>query len=329
MANLLRAARALPPVPGVYLMKDAYGNILYVGKAKSLPQRISSYFVKNPQHSGKIQQLVQRIDHFDVLTVESEFDALWLECQKIHQYRPPYNQLMNHFEEYSYFHFANNQFKIVDSWQDSGLTLGPFYKKSKMQDFLAVVQSVYRLQGPLQYAAGIITPYTKETTALERKAEYQARLAEILDLLSGENQLLLQRIDDKVAFFATRNAYEQAQVWWEKREIAQRFLRRNKQILATQQDQYFIGILPLDCGTKYYLYYKGEILASTTYLRQVPLPQAVKKLMGKVTQKQLLTVKEKLRLTKMDVDRFPIFFNYLQRHGEVVAWPTEKAVATK
>ena len=81
----------LPKSPGIYKMKNTHGDIIYVGKAKNLKQRVNSYFIQNRQHSRKVLEMIRWIDDFDYETVDTEFDALLLECHLIHQIRPRYN----------------------------------------------------------------------------------------------------------------------------------------------------------------------------------------------------------------------------------------------
>ena len=85
---------ALPEQPGVYIMKNAAGDIIYIGKAKKLKNRVSQYFGSNTNHSEKVRQMVAHVDRFDYIVVGSEFEALVLECSLIKQHNPKYNILL-------------------------------------------------------------------------------------------------------------------------------------------------------------------------------------------------------------------------------------------
>lgn len=324
LKELLRKAHELPEVPGVYLMKNKEEVILYVGKSKNLKQRVTTYFQKGSQHSQKIQRLVKNIHHFEFIQVKSEFSALLLECQLIHRYRPPYNQQMNHYEAYGYFSFdeKNGLPKVSVTWQDQGICLGPYYKTSKMKDFLAIANSLYRLTGPLTFAQGYFFDFTKETTPLEKQLDLKKRLAEFQAVLQGNSQQMLRRLDDKVSFFSQRQDFSQAEIWWEKRQMAQAFLRRNRFLLLANQNQLFLGKLPLENGEiSYFLYGKGEVLGEITYKRTPTDSQAFNRLTKKVPTSKWQELRVKPYLTKEDADLFPIFFNYLHRYGEVIGFP--------
>ena len=92
--ELLDKANDLPLAPGVYLMMDKTGEVIYVGKAKKLKNRVSQYFQENSSHNAKTRRMVSQVDHFDTIFVSTEFEALILENSLIKQRMPRYiNQL--------------------------------------------------------------------------------------------------------------------------------------------------------------------------------------------------------------------------------------------
>ena len=102
LTELRKQAMALPQEPGVYLMKDADGHIIYIGKAKKLKNRVSQYFGSDQNHTEKVRQMVSRVDRFDYIVVGSEFEALVLECALIKQHTPKYNILLKDDKGYHY-----------------------------------------------------------------------------------------------------------------------------------------------------------------------------------------------------------------------------------
>ena len=92
--ELREKANDLPLQPGVYLMMDKTGKVIYVGKAKKLKNRVSQYFQDSAAHSVKTRQMVSQVDHFDTIFVTSEFEALVLENSLIKRHQPRYNILL-------------------------------------------------------------------------------------------------------------------------------------------------------------------------------------------------------------------------------------------
>ena len=93
---------ALPTTPGVYIMKDKNKKIIYIGKAKALKNRVSSYFGSHTNHTLKVIRMVEHADDFDYILCDSEFEALVLECSLIKQHQPKYNILLKDDKGYNY-----------------------------------------------------------------------------------------------------------------------------------------------------------------------------------------------------------------------------------
>ncbi|MBQ1536920.1 MAG: GIY-YIG nuclease family protein, partial [Ruminococcus sp.] len=96
--------------PGCYLMKDAGGTIIYVGKAKNLKNRVTSYFRKGQDHLPKVWKMVSLVNDYDFIVTDSEFEALVLECSLIKQYSPKYNILLKDDKGYSYIRVSDEEY---------------------------------------------------------------------------------------------------------------------------------------------------------------------------------------------------------------------------
>ena len=102
MFNIEEELKKLPLSPGVYMHKDSLGNVIYVGKAIKLRNRVSQYFHKNSQHTPKVLAMVENIAEFDYITCATEMEALILECNLIKKYMPKYNILLKDGKTYPY-----------------------------------------------------------------------------------------------------------------------------------------------------------------------------------------------------------------------------------
>lgn len=312
----------LPKTPGIYKMKNTNGDIIYVGKAKNLKQRVSSYFIQNKQHSRKVLEMIRWIEDFDYEIVDTEFDALLLECHLIHQIRPRYNRMMNYYEGYGFFQLNDKApyLKVLSEWSADGLVIGPFFKQSKIQELKEIINSTYRLDGPLKYVEGIVKKYDEITP----EAEFDMRIQEIKETLLGQSTALLTRIDQRVQAASERHDFEASAQWWNNYLTVQRFLRRNKQLIQIMQNQTFVGILPENDSYYCYLYAKGELLNRVVYQRKPTFQQAKKRLEKEISAKTWQRLEDKSRLDKADVDLFPIFFNYLNQHGQVLGFESQE-----
>ena len=127
----LRAkAMKLPLSPGVYIMKNKQDEIIYIGKAKALKNRVSQYFGSDKHHQEKVRKMVMNVDHFDYILCGSEFEALVLECSLIKQHKPKYNILLKDDKGYSYIRISNDEWRKVSFTMqkndDGAEYLGPY-----------------------------------------------------------------------------------------------------------------------------------------------------------------------------------------------------------
>ena len=99
--------------PGVYLMKDQKSEIIYIGKAKNLKNRVTSYFRESADHTPKVASMVEHVYDYDFIVTDSEYEALVLECSLIKQHQPKYNILLKDDKGYTYLCFSEKQINII------------------------------------------------------------------------------------------------------------------------------------------------------------------------------------------------------------------------
>lgn len=131
LKELRAKSMQLPLSPGVYIMKNKDGEIIYIGKAKALRNRVSQYFGSQNNHSVKVRRMVENVDDFDYILVGSEFEALVLECSLIKQHRPKYNILLKDDKGYAYIRLDKKngwpEFTVEKQKADDGAVYyGPF-----------------------------------------------------------------------------------------------------------------------------------------------------------------------------------------------------------
>lgn len=128
--ELNQKALKLPLLPGVYIMKNSAGKIIYIGKAKKLKNRVSQYFTGIDRHPVKVYKMVMQVADFDYIVCDSEFEALILECSMIKQHQPKYNILLKDDKGYSYIRITKGDWpriQAVRARDDDGATyLGPY-----------------------------------------------------------------------------------------------------------------------------------------------------------------------------------------------------------
>ena len=150
LETLKQKATALPLSPGVYLMMDREGTVIYVGKAKKLRNRVSQYFHDTASHSPKTRLMVSKIERFEVIVAASEFEALVLECSLIKRHMPKYNILLKDDKGYPYLRLdmreAYPQITMVNKISDDGAGYyGPYGSRGVTAEIMAAINTTLRL----------------------------------------------------------------------------------------------------------------------------------------------------------------------------------------
>ncbi len=135
--------------PGCYIMKDASSKIIYIGKAKNLKNRVTSYFRKGQDHLPKVWKMVSHVNDYDFIVTDSEFEALVLECSLIKQYSPKYNILLKDDKGYSYIRITNEPFprlqSVLQKYDDNAEYIGPYTSSYAVKQAVIEANKVFML----------------------------------------------------------------------------------------------------------------------------------------------------------------------------------------
>ncbi len=147
--ELKQEAKSLPLLPGVYLMRDKDGYIIYVGKSKHLRNRVSSYFGSLKNVKNKVKRMVANVDHFTFELTDTELEALLLECSLIKKYKPIYNRLLKNDKKYRYIKVdMDNKLGTVHGVYnkgDNGMYFGPYDQNSDLLLAVEALREYYKV----------------------------------------------------------------------------------------------------------------------------------------------------------------------------------------
>ena len=223
--ELREKASQLPLAPGVYLMMDKLGKVIYVGKAKKLKNRVSQYFQDSAAHSIKTRNMVAQIDKFDTIFVTSEFEALVLENSLIKRHMPHYNILLKDDKGYPFVRLSKEEyprFSLVNKLANDGAKyFGPFGGRAETRQALDAVCVALRLptcsrqfprdigvQRPcLNFHMGRCDGFCRAEMPAE---EYRRRIAQAVQLLEGRSRQLLRDMTAEMEAEAEALRFEQA-----------------------------------------------------------------------------------------------------------------------
>ena len=151
MFNIEEELKKLPAQPGVYIMHDAKDEIIYVGKAISLKNRVRQYFQSSRNKTAKIEQMVSRIARFEYIVTDSELEALVLECNLIKEHRPRYNTMLKDDKTYPYIKVTVSEEypRILFSRmmkKDKNKYFGPFTSAGAVKDTIELIHKIYHIR---------------------------------------------------------------------------------------------------------------------------------------------------------------------------------------
>ena len=244
-SHLEAILKSLPDKPGVYQYFDKEDKIIYVGKAKSLKKRVSSYFNKDSSLIGKVRVLVSRITDIRVILVETELDALLLENTLIKNYQPRYNVMLKDDKTYPWICIKNEPFPRIfptrNIIKDGSEYFGPYASGKMMNTILDLVRQLYPLRNCtlnltennirkgrfkvcLEYHIGNCKGPCE---GLQSAEDYQQTIAAIKEIIRGNISTVRQQLVVLMKTLSADFAYEKAQVVKEKIDLLERYQSRS------------------------------------------------------------------------------------------------------
>lgn len=234
----------LPENPGVYLMRDKFGKIIYIGKAKNLKSRVAQYFTR-PQ-SGKVKAMVKNTVTFDLMLTETEKDALILELKLIQTHYPRYNVLLRDDSHYPYIALNKVGDPAVKITRDASKRkdfyyFGPFPQSKSAYDIVTLVDRLFKTKkcqsnqkkACFYYHLGLCLGYCFKEVSNEEK---EAVRTNVYNFLSGKDQTTLKYYENQVKQFSRELNYEKAQEYQTIVKNINHILSDQKIELTTKQD---------------------------------------------------------------------------------------------
>ena len=225
MQELRKKAMALPLLPGVYIMHDKSGEIIYIGKAKALKNRVSQYFGSQNNHAEKVRRMVDNVDDFEYIITDSEFEALILECSLIKQHTPKYNILLKDDKGYSYIRVSSGDWGklsyVLQKKDDGAQYIGPYKSSYYVKSAVEEANKIFMLptcnrRFPQDFRKGrpCLNYHIKQCmapcTGRVKLKDYRESLAQALDFLKGGSSNSIKQLTSQMEEAAENLEFERA-----------------------------------------------------------------------------------------------------------------------
>jgi len=246
MSKFKDLVKNLPNKPGVYRFYSDQDTLLYIGKAKNLKNRVSSYFQEGRPKNQRLTLMISQIDRVEYTEVKSEKESLILEANLIHELQPKYNILLKDDKSYIYVRFTNRDpipgiFLTRRKYDTVSNYFGPYTKKYGIENTLRLLRQIFPYcqerfytGKPCQYVG--IKQCDGICAGLETKENYLEKLEQIKSVLSGKTEVAENFIQTKMKDAISSNNFELAALWRDRLTLLKETIVDQKIILPTPQD---------------------------------------------------------------------------------------------
>lgn len=254
--ELRKKAMALPLSPGVYIMYNSRGKIIYIGKAKALKNRVSQYFGSQTNHSEKVRRMVENVDRFEYIICDSEFEALILECSLIKQHTPKYNILLKDDKGYSYVRISNDKWRKItyelQKKDDDATYIGPYKSSYYVKQSVEEANKIFKLPTchrcfPRDFGKGrpCLNFHIKQClapcTGRVKFSEYNENVEQALEFLKGGSSESVKQLTADMEKAAENLEFERAAKIRDKIASIRKMADKQKVVAVDVLDQDVMG----------------------------------------------------------------------------------------
>lgn len=259
MFDIKEKLKTLPDKPGVYMMRNENHEIIYVGKAISLKNRVRQYFQSSKNHPPKVRAMVSHISTFEYIVTDTELEALILECNLIKENRPKYNVLLRDDKTYPYIKVTTNEeyprvIKTRKVIKDKAKYFGPYTNIGALNETLEVIHNLYPIRTCSKNVERMIENKERPClnyhikkcigpcTGLVNKEEYMHIVQEIIMFLDGKEDELIRKIEEKMKEAASAMDFEKAAKYRDQVIALNSIIEKQKIVSTNEQDQDVIAM---------------------------------------------------------------------------------------
>lgn len=284
MTSLQEKLKTLPDNPGVYIMKDRDNNIIYIGKAISLKNRVRQYFQSSRNHTPKVRAMVSNIYDFEYILTDSEMEALILECNLIKKHRPKYNILLKDDKHYPYIKVTTEEsyprvLMVRRISKDKNKYFGPYTSSRAVRETIELIKQIFPIRSCnrnidgnavkdrpcLYYHMGkCLGPCQGNVD----KGEYDEMVKQICKFLDGRHEDIIKELNVEMEKASEDLQFEKAALIRDRIRAVEQIMERQKIISTDMEDKDILGFVQGKdrCIAQVFFVRKGKLIGSQHYI---------------------------------------------------------------
>lgn len=325
--------KELPQGPGVYKMLDSLGNIIYVGKAKNLKNRVSQYFHNQKDRDPKVAEMIDNIHTFNYKVSDTELDALIEECRLIKEVKPRYNRQMKNDRKYSYIKIPSEQYPkltiVKEQAEDGALYFGPFTSTHQVESTLQYLKEYYPIRrctsprfskkanGCLFFQLGQCLGVC---TGQVSSDEYRQHIGKIQQILNGKDRVAVQELSRMLDKAIENLEFEKAAQYQAYYLGLRHVIGKQRLVQSSSRNKNFLAVEFIDSEfAKLFLIKGNKLLYGKVFdivsADSLEYRQSLKQL---IRNKFMTKKSEPHRLSQRDIDESQIIASYLKKNNKRV-----------
>lgn len=275
--NIGEELQKLPALPGVYIMHGPKDEIIYVGKAKVLKNRVKQYFQKSYKKSVKIQQMVHLVERFEYIVVDSELEALMLENNLIKEHKPRYNTLLKDDKTYPYIKVTNELYprilKVRKQYQDRARYFGPYASNDQVNEVIELIRKTFHIRNcnksftedaPLANKCMYYDIHQCDGPCIgkQSQADYKLQVDRAIDFLNGKYEDIVKELTRRMQRASDNLDFETALEMRDLIRAIEAIQNRQKIVAYDAEDRDIIGMRRsfADCIVQIFFVRDGKII---------------------------------------------------------------------
>lgn len=276
--------KILPDKSGVYLMKNSLGEIIYIGKAKNLKNRVRSYFQNSKNHAAKVKAMVSNVYEFEYIITDSEMEALILECNLIKKYRPRYNILLKDDKQYPYIKVTLSEdfprvIKTRKVIKDGSKYFGPYTDVTALNETLEIIKNNFMVRNCsraikegkqdkrpcLNFSIGLCSAPCVGKISRE---EYKNIIDDVIRLLNGDNTNIVNSLKNQMERLSDELEFEKAAKLRDRIKAIEKVSLKQNIITNSFKDEDFIALSSDEKDSAVYvlMYREGKIVGKDSFI---------------------------------------------------------------